>query len=1264
MPRSDPNASPCTFFLCLLLAAAGSWEPTHATAASAQDDRWDSRFGAPSEIASTNILDGANGPINVIVRHRDFYRSILYVGGSFTRIGDIEANNVAFWDGETWHPIGEGTNNGVHGEVRALAVGLDGPDSIVVGGDFDFAGSTPVNHIAHWDGTNWSALGMGVNGRVRAVGVLDATLYAGGDFTTAGGNPAAHIARFTSTNGWEELGGGVDDSVHAIFADEGNHFLFIGGRFTRAGGLIPAQHIVRWADDRWNLLGTPLINGVNGHVNAIVQQTDASAVYVVGGAFTFAGDVPAANLAFWDYSRGWREIGGGVQGAPASVRALSVESSMVYVAGEFQAVGGQLARNIARFDGQRWLVAPGGGPDNVVNALAADSSSVYVGGSFAAAGDIPSAYVARWMTSPWAALGKGLNGRAYAVATLGDDVYVGGDFTLAGDVHADHVARWDGAQWHSLGAGIANGVDGQVLDLVFADGALYVAGTFTNAGGARSPAIARWDPEARRWSSLGGGLDSSNSFLSGRTIAARGSDIYVGGYFTRAGGVSARSIALWNGTSWAALNVGIEGEVRSIVLTESGLYAGGDFDVAGGQTATNIARWDGTNWHPLISGSVNGAWDIVNSMALDGSSLYVAGRTIAVDPAQEIGSSVARWDGASWDLLRRDSDFRHPRDIPVERVVFERGSLYVMGWDPRIYRWDGEAWSYFLGQPFSSFNGDIVSDAEFGANLVVCGKFPAVDDVQASYVAELHAGAVSRWTSLVPTTVTNSSAATVDVTSLAVSSPPGSGLGLNAAVSVLAGSGPYIYAGGSFTNAGGVAVTGLARWNGTRWSNIGNVGGNFGNGQVMSLATSGNNLYVGGSISRVDNEPVQNIAHWNGVSWSRLGRATTNIIFIPPFGGITNIMIESPSGQVRAIAVVGSNVYAGGAFTSPGYSIVRWDGANWSKLSDIPAITNSFELTDGLTGLNGSPGGPGDCNTIVVRGTDLFVAGNFSRAGTNAASNIARWDGAHWHPLGAGLNGWVQAMALDSTRLYVSGYFTEAGGVAATNLACWDGVRWSAVDPAFQEQVYALALHGNHLYIGGVFTNAGSVPAANIARWDGTAWTSLGSGITGGSFPYVNTLLLRDNSLYVGGGFTSAGAGPSYNFARWSLAAADATEWRSIYFTLAERADPGISGDDADPDGDGMTNRQEYLAGTDPRSAQSVFDVNSVQASGDSVIVTFQAASGRTYTVQYRDGVGEPATWNRLADIPSRSSAGTETVIDSIPSPNGRFYRVVSPAVP
>lgn len=45
------------------------------------------------------------------------------------------------------------------------------------------------------------------------------------------------------------------------------------------------------------------------------------------------------------------------------------------------------------------------------------------------------------------------------------------------------------------------------------------------------------------------------------------------------------------------------------------------------------------------------------------------------------------------------------------------------------------------------------------------------------------------------------------------------------------------------------------------------------------------------------------------------------------------------------------------------------------------------------------------------------------------------------------------------------------------------------------------------------------------------------------------------------------------------------TSWRLEYFTAAELADPQISGLDADPDGDQITNAAEYAFGSDPRVA-------------------------------------------------------------------------------
>jgi hypothetical protein len=52
----------------------------------------------------------------------------------------------------------------------------------------------------------------------------------------------------------------------------------------------------------------------------------------------------------------------------------------------------------------------------------------------------------------------------------------------------------------------------------------------------------------------------------------------------------------------------------------------------------------------------------------------------------------------------------------------------------------------------------------------------------------------------------------------------------------------------------------------------------------------------------------------------------------------------------------------------------------------------------------------------------------------------------------------------------------------------------------------------------------------------------------------------------------------------------------------------------ADPDGDGTSNLMEYLAGTDPRSAASVFRPTS-HTSGGNLVLTVPTVAGRSYRV-------------------------------------------------
>jgi hypothetical protein len=79
------------------------------------------------------------------------------------------------------------------GTVYALAV--SGTD-LYAGGDFTTAGGVPVNRIAKWDGSTWSASGSGVNGTVYALAADGAGhLFVGGSFYLAGTNVSFFIAQ-------------------------------------------------------------------------------------------------------------------------------------------------------------------------------------------------------------------------------------------------------------------------------------------------------------------------------------------------------------------------------------------------------------------------------------------------------------------------------------------------------------------------------------------------------------------------------------------------------------------------------------------------------------------------------------------------------------------------------------------------------------------------------------------------------------------------------------------------------------------------------------------------------------------------------------------------------------------------------------------------------------------------------------------------------------------------------------------------------------
>src|SRR5438874_1982489 len=92
--------------------------------AASGDEYWDNAFGVP----------GTDGPVWAIMVHG----SHVYVGGSFTQVGGVSANNVAKGDGTNWSALGAGLTGGSLPEIHALAFA---GEHLYAGGFFTQAGS-------------------------------------------------------------------------------------------------------------------------------------------------------------------------------------------------------------------------------------------------------------------------------------------------------------------------------------------------------------------------------------------------------------------------------------------------------------------------------------------------------------------------------------------------------------------------------------------------------------------------------------------------------------------------------------------------------------------------------------------------------------------------------------------------------------------------------------------------------------------------------------------------------------------------------------------------------------------------------------------------------------------------------------------------------------------------------------------------------------------------------------------------------------------
>lgn len=707
-------------------------------------------------------------------------------------------------------------------------------------------------------------------------------------------------------------------------------------------------------------------------------------------------------------------------GPDGTVFAMARIGRDLYVGGEFERVGNVLARNIARWDGQRWH-SLGDGENNGVNravtALLADGDSLFVGGQFDHAGALVTNNLAIWRSASgsWGRFGGGLTGDDDAgiwdMCRVGKSIYIAGKFSAAPSRIANNIARWDGTTWYRLGSGL----NGHVSTLAVGDGRyLYAGGKFTNAGGVPVRNLAVYDMVNGTWADVGGGVDS----LVG-AIAIRGNDLFVGGHFWEAGSRKIKNLAIWNRASltWTAFPLEITrpplvsprldpAVVNSLVIDGSKLYIGGIFRMGPldeydycHDSISALVRWDLDHEKMERLGVSCVAFDHmlteVNTMMLDDGLLYFGGRFPLIDGYESPGLGALRladerWisfgsgvNGASGRLsISTRAEARGPYGL---RAMAAAGEGLILGgyftsaggsYARNIARYDGAGW-----HPLGDGLGEPVVDSS-------------------SFMHPDHVDAVTLF-------------------------------------------GTDVIAGGRFRRAGAVPVANIARWDGSAWSAMGSLGARPFD-EVTSVVVAHGELFAAGRAP----DSTGRVARWTGSDFEIVGT----------FDDTTLVL-----------AVAGDALYACGSFT-------RIDGAAAHALARYEPATRSWRPLDLEV--------DGRISAIVEHEGKLYVGGSFPMLNGAPAASMAMWDGEVWSPMGEELGrGSVDALAVLDGHLYAGGSFDINRGAGPAFVAMWDGARWRQLDRGLDGPVRELVPLGSYLVMAGDFTQAGLVRAHYLTRW-------------------------------------------------------------------------------------------------------------------------------------------------------------------------------------
>jgi hypothetical protein len=238
----------------------------------------------------------------------------------------------------TWSTYGTGTN----GYVQAITTSDDGT-KMYVGGHFSEIDGTPVRNIAYWDGTSWHALGDSLFGTVYDIAEYHGSLYAGGVFTSANGALSLDPIRKWNGTTWEDVGSFWAPIGEVYTLQVYKDKLFLGGEFQLQTGAL--RENLAWIDDTLLTSGT---DEPDAAVRALYVYNDK---LIVAGRFSNVGSITVDNIAAYDDTV-WTALGAGVH--TTVVRALEEMDGKLYIGGDFAQTSTDTLMAYGYWNGSTW----------------------------------------------------------------------------------------------------------------------------------------------------------------------------------------------------------------------------------------------------------------------------------------------------------------------------------------------------------------------------------------------------------------------------------------------------------------------------------------------------------------------------------------------------------------------------------------------------------------------------------------------------------------------------------------------------------------------------------------------------------------------------------------------------------------------------------------------------------------------------------------------------------------------------------------------